>query len=205
MTTHLSTNKPQATLKRAPHVTAMPEITQSIVPRSFDLVLGTPDASLESAIRTDGAFQLAVEKFGDARHGWWAAISTGGRIAIDRAAWELTVRYAAGIHAAYAVGIKAIKEANSEKDRETRELRARIDQLTEQRDRAREEALQNAQLPAPIKVELTLPDLNVNVKPSAGISLDYDDQGRVVGTRPRGESWVTKALKGTQAGQSVVP
>jgi len=72
------------------------------------------------------------------------------------------------------------------------------------------EALQQ-QPAAPLQVELklpgSLPDLNVNVKPSAGVEIIRDHDGNVTGTRPRGSSVdkVAKALKGTQAGQSIAP
>jgi hypothetical protein len=194
--------------KRASRVAA-PKFTRSIAPQAFNLTLSPSDAAIEPLVRTDGAFQLAVEKYADARRNWWAAVSRGGRGAIDRAGWELTVRYAAAIQTVCTVGIRAIKDASDEKDREIRLLQARLDQLTEEKDRAFEEARESRQIPAPIKVELTLPtalpDLNVNLKPSTGVELDYDAHGRVVGTRPRGTDPVTKALKQTQAGAGILP
>jgi valyl-tRNA synthetase len=63
----------------------------------------------------------------------------------------------------------------------------------------------------PLQVELklpgSLPELSVNVKPSAGVEIIRDRDGNVTGTRPRGSSVdkVAKALKGTQAGQSITP
>jgi hypothetical protein len=185
---------------------ALPKFTRSVVPPGFDLALTTSDAAIEPAVRTDPAFQSACERYAVSRRDWFVAISTGGRGAIDRAAWELSTRYTACISAVYNAGIRVMKEASASRERL---LEARIGQLTEERDRAFDEARESRQIPAPIKVELTLPtalpDLNVNLKPSTGVELDYDAHGRVVGTRPRGTDPVTKALKKTQAGGSIVP
>jgi hypothetical protein len=133
----------------------------------------------------------------------------GHRGQIDKAARELMTRYAGCCVTALSVGIRGLTENLAEKDRDIRLLQADRDRFKEERDRAFDEARESRQIPAPIKVELTLPtalpDLNVNIKPSAGVELEYDGHGRVTGTRPRGPSKVTKALTATQAGQSIVP
>jgi hypothetical protein len=108
----------------------------------------------------------------------------------------------------------AIRESEAtlaDSRRDVRMLEARNEQLQAELDRAFDDARQARAIPAPIKVELTLPtalpDLNVNVKPSAGVDVIRDHDGNVIGTRPRGSSVdkVAKALKGTQAGQSIAP
>ena len=72
----------------------------------------------------------------------------------------------------------ALKESLADTKRDVERLEARNEQLKAELDRAFDEARESRQLPAPIRVELTLPtalpDLNVNVKPGAGIEVIRD-------------------------------
>jgi hypothetical protein len=112
----------------------------------------------------------------------------GDRIAIDRAAGEMMARSALCYVMALNVGIKGLRGGFGRRDRDTTTASPHRP-LKEERDRAFDEARESRQIPAPIKVELTLPDAD----------------GRVPGTRPRGPSKATKALTATEAGKSIVP
>jgi hypothetical protein len=176
---------------------AMP--TRTAIPQELDLrAIGD-----ELAIRTDAGFRAAKARFTEDRNACWAANWTGERRQIDAAMGALVRSTADCYAAAFAV---AIQEERSERQR----VDARLFWAERDRDEARRalEALQQ-QPAAPLQVELrlpdSLPDLNVNLKPSAGVELDYDAHGRVTGTRPRGPSKVTKALTATEAGKSIVP
>jgi hypothetical protein len=109
------------------------------------------------------------------------------------------------------LAVRESEAALADSKRDVRMLEARNEQLQAELDRAFGEVRESRQLPAPVQVQVELklpdrlPDLNVNVKPSAGVELDYDAHGRVTGTRPRGPSKVTKALTATEAGKSIVP
>jgi hypothetical protein len=194
----------RAALRARRRAAAAPKFTRSIVPQTFVL----PDRQFERAITTDAGYRSAVEKFAGSRRAWFTAISSGHRGQIDKAARELMTRYAGCYVMALNVGIKGLTENLAERDRDIRLLQADRDRFKEERDRAFDEARESRQIPAPIKVELTLPtalpELNVNLRPSAGVELDYDAHGRVKGTRPRGTDPVTKALKKTQAGAGLV-
>ena len=184
---------------------AAPRFTRSIVPQTFVL----PDRQFERAITTDAGYRSAVERYAGSRRAWFTAISSRDRGQIDKAAWELMARYAQCYVTALNVGIKGLTENLAENERDIRLLQAERDRFKDERDRAFDDAREARAIPAPLEVKVTLadalPDLNVNVKPSAGVELEYDAHGKVVGTRPRGSDPVTKAIKKTQAGQSVVP
>ena len=106
--------------------------------------------------------------------------------------------------AAFAV---AIQEERSERQR----VDARLFWAERDRDQALKENEELRQQPAaPLQVELTLPaalpDLNVALRPSAGVEIIRDHAGNVTGTKPRGSSVdkVKQAIKKTQAGESIV-
>jgi hypothetical protein len=169
-----------------------------------------PDPQFERAIKTDAAYRSAVEKYAGSRRAWFTAISSRDRGQIDKAAWELMARYAGCYVTPLNVGIKGLTENLAEKDRDMRLLQAERDRFKEERDRAFDDAREARAIPAPIKVELTLPDalpdLNVALRPSAGVEIIRDHAGNISGTKPRGSSvdTVKQAIKKTQAGQSIV-
>jgi hypothetical protein len=111
------------------------------------------------------------------------------------------------------LAVRESEAALADSKRDVRMLEARNEQLQAELDRAFDEARESRQLPAPVQVQVelklpdSLPELNVSMKPSAGVDVIRDHDGNVIGTRPRGSSVdkVAKALKGTQAGQSIAP
>ena len=109
----------------------------------------------------------------------------------------------------------ALKESLADSKRDVERLEARNEQLKAELDRAFDVARESRQIPAPVQVQVelklpdSLPELNVALAPSNGVEIIRDDLGNITGTRPRprgsGVDPVTKAIKKTQAGQSVVP
>ncbi len=182
---------------------AMP--ARTAIPQSLELRSIVGDGAAELGIRTDAGFRAAMARYTEARNAYWAALWTGERRQIDAAFGAIARSTADCYVAACAVAIQ-------EQRTKLQGVEARLFWAERDRDQALKELEELRQQPAaPIKVELTLPDalpdLNVNVKPSAGVEIIRDHDGNVTGTRPRGSSVdkVAKALKGTQAGQSIAP
>lgn len=178
---------------------AMPTRTATPEPLELRAIMG----GNELDIRTDPGFRAAKVRYSEARNAYWAALWSREPKKID-AAVAAMMRSAADCYAgAFAV-------VDQEQRNNVQRVEDRLRWAERDRDQARRELEALQQQPvAPIKVELTLPaalpELSVHVAPSAGVELDYDAHGRVTGTRPRGSDPVTKALKKTQAGQSIVP
>ena len=164
-----------------------PRITRSVFPR--EPIARPVDPAAQSALQADAAYQLAADKFSTARARWWTVITTGSRIAIDKAAAELAAAQSACVGAAYQVAIRKLRNDLDSKA-------AYIESLQADRDRAMDEARESRQAQPPLRVELALPsqipDLNVNMRPSAGVEIERDKQGNIIGTRPRGPSSKTK-------------
>jgi len=179
---------------------AMP--AQTATPQALELraIMGDGD---ELGIRTDPGFRAATVRYSEARNAYWAALWAGERKKIDAATASMMGSAADCYAAAFAVAVQ-------EQRNNFQKVEDRLTWAGRDLDQARSalKALQQ-QPAAPLQVELklpdSLPDLNVSVKPSAGVDVDYDAHGRVIGTRPRGPSKVTKALTATEAGKSVVP
>jgi hypothetical protein len=181
---------------------AMP--TRTAIPQSPELRAIVGDVA-ELAIRTDAGFRAAMARYTEARNAYWAALWTGERQQID-AAFGAIARSTADCYVA--AGAVAIQEQRNK----LQGVEARLFWAERDRDQALKELEELRQQPAaPIRVELTLPtalpDLNVALRPSAGVEIIRDHAGNITGTKPRGSSVdkVAKALKGTSAGQSVVP
>lgn len=182
---------------------AMP--AQTATPGALEVRAIVGDVA-ELAIRTDAGFRAAMARYTEARNAYWAALWTGERKKIDEATGAMVRSTADSYAAACAV---AIQEQRGELQR----VEARLFWAERDRDQALKELEELRQQPAaPIKVELTLPDalpdLNVNVKPSAGVEIVRDHAGNITGTKPRGVPTVDKvkqAIKKTQAGQSIAP
>jgi hypothetical protein len=179
---------------------AMP--TRTAIPQALDLRAIVGDVA-DLGIRTDPGFRAAMARYTEARNDYWAALWTGERKKIDAAIGAIVRSTADCFAAALAVAIQ-------EQRNNLQKVEDRLTWAERDRDQARRdlEALQQQPV-APLQVELklpsSLPDLNVKLVPSAGVELEYDAHGRVKGTRPRGTDPVTKALKKTQAGQSIAP
>jgi hypothetical protein len=180
---------------------AMP--TRTAIPQSPELRAIVGDVA-ELAIRTDAGFRAAMARYTEARNAYWAALWTGERRQIDAAFGAIARSTADCYVAACAVAIQ-------EQRTNLQGVEARLFWAERDRDQALKELEELRQQPAaPIKVELTLPtalpDLNVVLRPSAGVEIIRDHDGNITGTKPRGSSVdkVKQAIKKTQAGESIV-
>jgi hypothetical protein len=167
----------------------------SVVPRSFSFTLSVPNADLESEVRRDIDFQVESAKYAKAAEQWWAALSHGDRRAIDYAGMELIARHTAATGAVYGVAIRGYKGEIARLQALVEHQKAQVTRLEQEtRDhKQRADAMEIAHMterpaiPAPdVHVTVALPDeIGVRLAPSAGVAVDYDDEGRVIGTRPR--------------------
>ncbi len=180
---------------------AMP--ARTAIPQSPELRAIVGDVA-EMAIRTDAGFRAAMTRYTESRNAYWAALWTGERRQIDAAFGAIARSTADCYVAACAVAIQ-------EQRNKLQGVEARLFWAERDRDQALKENEELRQQPAaPIKVELTLPDtlpdMNVALRPSAGVEIIRDHAGNVTGTKPRGPSVdkVKQAIKKTQAGESIV-